>query len=238
MNDTNWYSLVTTIQKSIEILTVNNKQNTMKKYKLLKDIFSYKEKGTVLTRQEWLDWLKGHNFSQSLLEDITCFVLIRPMIVTRDKIELYLNDDVWIHNPNDKYNPINRIKILDRFRIIANNEYFSSKQAAQDYLDSLKPKLPKSWKEYKDNTTKISYDYEYPLDILQRLLILRSVYRNGWKPDWNKHNIKYCISFYTNNVDISTRVETQELFSFQSKEIRDKFYENFKNELEQLKELY
>lgn len=107
------------------------------------------------------------------------------------------------------------------------------------WAEIIKDELPKSWEEYINQTAWVRNAYAGTLSLLEHLLMLRDVYRNGWKPDWNnEYEDKFILYFYKNKLKTCTLNVSKELFSFQSKEIRDKFYENFKNELEQLKELY
>jgi len=72
---------------------------------------------------------------------------------------------------------------------------------------------------------------------LSQLLQLREVYRNGWIPDYTKDDIKYCIMFNKNNLNLYQTVYYSRLFSFQSKEIAQQFLSNFEELLETCKEL-
>lgn len=76
-----------------------------------------------------------------------------------------------------------------------------------------------------------------PMLALHQLLVCREVYRQGWKPNWFDETEKYCIGCYTNNIDIFVAIGTNQILSFQSKEIRDKFLENFRDLIEEAKEL-
>lgn len=77
-----------------------------------------------------------------------------------------------------------------------------------------------------------------PILALMQLLVCREVYRQGWKPDWtNGDENKYCI---INDIDKITKITclfNSKVLSFQSKEIRNKFLENFKDLIEEAKEL-
>ena len=60
-----------------------------------------------------------------------------------------------------------------------------------------------------------------------------------WEPDWKKHDKKYIISVFEDAV-IYFENETYNrnaILAFPTEEMRDTFYENFKNEIEQCKEL-
>lgn len=77
-----------------------------------------------------------------------------------------------------------------------------------------------------------------PMLALCQLLVCREVYRQGWKPDWtNGDENKYCIINYFNEIQSTDYCFTDRVLSFQSAEIRDKFLENFRDLIEEAKEL-
>lgn len=60
---------------------------------------------------------------------------------------------------------------------------------------------------------------------------LRDCYRQGWKPDWSNSK-QWCIMFDTDTFIVQPRIYYNRFLSFQSKEIAEKFFENFKNLIE------
>jgi hypothetical protein len=72
---------------------------------------------------------------------------------------------------------------------------------------------------------------------LAQLSQLREVYRNGWKPDWTDGSYKYCIYFCNDLINFCTNYETSLFLSFQDRETRDLFLENFRDLIEQAKPL-
>ena len=77
-----------------------------------------------------------------------------------------------------------------------------------------------------------------PMLALCQLLVCREVYRQGWKPNWKDDNeIKYCIMNDLNKIKASINAYLSTVLSFQSAEIRDKFLENFRDLIEEAKEL-
>lgn len=76
-----------------------------------------------------------------------------------------------------------------------------------------------------------------PFRALSKLLVCREVYRQGWKPNWDESKAKYVIGCEYNNIYKDKMYNLQSLLSFQSEEIRDKFLENFRNLIEEAKEL-
>ena len=76
-----------------------------------------------------------------------------------------------------------------------------------------------------------------PMLALCQLLVCREVYRQGWKPNWSDDKIKYCIERVENCFIKETYTLVTKVLSFQSAEIRDEFLENFRDLIEEAKEL-
>ena len=61
-----------------------------------------------------------------------------------------------------------------------------------------------------------------------KLHYLRDCYRQGWKPNWrNGNQCKWCIMFDTDTFIVRTGIHYNRFLSFQSKEIVEKFLNNF-----------
>lgn len=73
---------------------------------------------------------------------------------------------------------------------------------------------------------------------LCQLIQLRDCYRQGWKPDFKIPDSKCSIYFYDDKLDKNNLVHQNNILSFQSEEIRDKFYNNFKDLIEKTKPLF
>lgn len=59
-----------------------------------------------------------------------------------------------------------------------------------------------------------------------------------WEPDWcNEEQDKYCISYGDGNIQKSTWCIYNSILAFPTEEMRDTFYENFTDLIEQCKEL-
>lgn len=74
-------------------------------------------------------------------------------------------------------------------------------------------------------------------DCFIKLIVLRDIYRDGWIPDWNDHDVKFAIYNNSNKIDITTQINHVRFLSFQTKEIRDEFLTNFRCLIEIAKEL-
>lgn len=69
---------------------------------------------------------------------------------------------------------------------------------------------------------------------LAQLSQLREVYRQGWEPHWNDTNEpKYCIKRIGGMINTRTYFGLDTFLSFQSPEIRDEFFKNFKYLIEE-----
>jgi hypothetical protein len=72
---------------------------------------------------------------------------------------------------------------------------------------------------------------------LMQLIQLRDCYRQGWKPNWKEKTVKQNIICFEGVLGTDWSVNVQYVLSFQSKEIRNEFLKNFKDLIEQAKEL-
>ena len=117
-----------------------------------------------------------------------------------------------------------------------------------------KPEYPKTYKECCDvlgiNTMDNDANgYKHFLLIqFQGLIIVRDAYwkiagekmglDKPWEPDYkNENQKKYCIYNNQDNIKRSVLWGTNSIFSFPTAEMRDTFYENFKDLIEYCKEL-
>lgn len=72
---------------------------------------------------------------------------------------------------------------------------------------------------------------------LCQLLICRNAYWGDWRPDWKEDSQKYCIITSEGILCKVVNFSRQSILSFPTKEMRDAFYENFKDLIEEAKDL-
>lgn len=72
---------------------------------------------------------------------------------------------------------------------------------------------------------------------LMQLMNLVDEYRQGWEPNWKDDSDKYVIKFQKAEIKCDVFMYYSHILSFQSAEIRDKFLKNFRELIEQAKEL-
>ena len=102
--------------------------------------------------------------------------------------------------------------------------------------------------ELNDNKDIEYFEYKYDLlDKFKQLLICRDAYwkiageklelDKPWKPDWNGHEFKYGLKFMGHRIEKTSEMTVSHVLCFPTEEMRDAFYENFKDLIEQCKEL-
>lgn len=70
---------------------------------------------------------------------------------------------------------------------------------------------------------------------LCQLLQLRDRYNDGWEPDWKNNEQKHCIVNASNNISIDYFYGRNAILSFKTEELRDEFYNNFRDLIETAK---
>jgi hypothetical protein len=80
-----------------------------------------------------------------------------------------------------------------------------------------------------------SREYAKAMLALCKLIQLRDCYNDGWEPNWNSFEEKYVILFYCNKSVLSCSQRSHCLLAFKTQGLRNAFYENFKDLIEQAK---
>lgn len=100
-----------------------------------------------------------------------------------------------------------------------------------------------------DNKYISAYEYQLMLDMdkLRKLIICRNAYwkiageqmglNKPWEPDWKDDSDKYFICYLRDELWMSNIRDCNRFLVFPTKEMRDDFYENFKDLIEECKEL-
>lgn len=122
--------------------------------------------------------------------------------------------------------------------------------------------LPETWEEmgtikgwFTDNMCRVEYYSEgkstdsrdknlFPTEeearasiALAQLCQLRDRYNGEWKPDWTKYGRKFTIFIYGDEANKGNVNSAKSVLAFKTKELRDKFLENFKDLIEIAKPL-
>lgn len=144
--------------------------------------------------------------------------------------------------------------IADEVEVILGDYEFVLKDG-KTYFVKKKPQYPRNYDEccevldYNKNLVIGTMPREYEnLIKLQKLLICRDAYwkiageqmglGKPWKPDWkDETNIYDTILYDGVNIKCYNNTDVYSKLSFHTKEMRDAFYENFKDLIERSKEL-
>ena len=147
----------------------------------------------------------------------------------------------------------------DRYRIVIDPRFDIEVDEGEYYAVRRKKEYPKTYEEcceilgccsYNVGFDRCETSYEEILHnkilTLRKLLICRDAYwkiagdemglDKPWEPDWNNVSDKYCIYFVSGNAWLKECQTRQCFFAFPTAEMRDAFYENFKEEIEKCKE--
>ena len=141
--------------------------------------------------------------------------------------------------------------IVDRFICLEGYDFYDDKGNIVDTKEIImkkkKPKYPKTYEECCNVLDWNPLDYDrtgYKFNILcklQVLLICRDAYwkiAGDWQPNWEDGSTtKYTISCVKNKIELRKAHEYTFTLAFQTEEMRDAFYENFKELIEECKEL-
>jgi hypothetical protein len=141
--------------------------------------------------------------------------------------------------------------IVDRFICLEGYDFYDDKgniiETKEITMKKKQPKYPKTYEEccevlgYEpDRQTVTGYDAEL-IENLQTLKLCRDAYwkiEGDWKPDWSDYeNIKYIVGGYDGGTGKDQNHHIHKILAFPTAEMRDAFYENFKELIEECKEL-
>lgn len=144
------------------------------------------------------------------------------------------------------------LRIADEVEVILGDYEFVLKDGKTFFVKK-KSQYPKTYKECCDVLglyTMANDAQGYKEDLIirfQELIIARDAYwkiageemglDKPWKPDWNNVSDKHCIYFVSGEIWLTECQTRQCTLAFPTAEMRDEFYENFKELIESCKEL-
>ena len=170
----------------------------------------------------------------------------KPMNIKPNQKE---NKRAFFDVENAEYNDVEVIELLclDKFEVERDGDKL--------VLTRIKPQYPKTYEECV-RALQLT-NFELPTEIgykgillhrFQQLLICRDAYwkiaskqiglDKPWKPDWKSfYSMKHCIGTDKVIVGRCNRTTGNKILAFPTEEMRDAFYDNFKELIEQCKEL-
>jgi hypothetical protein len=103
----------------------------------------------------------------------------------------------------------------------------------REYLEVVKPKI--GWRIC--GCPCATAEQATQFEILCKLIRIKDYYNQGWKPNWcDGKEDKFVISTNRNELCTCTSWFTNYIFTFKTQELRDEFFNNFKEDLEFIKE--
>ena len=177
--------------------------------------------------------------------------------VVTDEIEWYSTEELNDFNEPSKEETMEKEisgAIVDRFICLEGYDFYDDKgniiNTKEIIMKKKKPKYPKTYEECckvlqmpKDESyidIDVPLSYNKVLKAFTQLLICRDAYwkiAGDWKPNFNDETIKFVITNYRGDVYTSIINNYNRILSFPTEEMRDAFYENFKELIEECKEL-
>ena len=134
----------------------------------------------------------------------------------------------------------------DKMEIVFNEGFELVNEGGKLYMKREKAQYPETYEECLDivDTANIIFNIK-KLMMFQRLLICRDAYwkiAGNWKPNWEIDDdgcgeVKFCIKYFGGTILKLETTESNTILAFQTEEMRDAFYENFKSLIEEVKEL-
>ena len=153
-----------------------------------------------------------------------------------------------------KYNIEDYLKVWSEtengLEVVVNDNFELKEKNGQFYIVKKKPQYPKTYNECCEVLFPNIIEFgkvsarghnSILLEKLGELLVCRDVYwkiAGDWKPDWKDFSTqKYSISIDKDEIITSYKVTGSRVLVFPTAEMRDAFYENFKDLIEECKEL-
>jgi hypothetical protein len=89
-----------------------------------------------------------------------------------------------------------------------------------------------------ENNTMLKKHYD-AIKSLLKLLMCRDAWwqKSGWEPNWSDDTYKYCIESFNDDIRCIALNKTSCILAFESMEIRDKFLDSFRDDIEKAKTL-
>lgn len=206
--------------------------------------------GTV-TRYVWSEF--NNRFEYEILDENNESWLLGPGVIS-----LYKEDPVVEEKPALKSCDLNtslpeiNMSEYSAHKVKLNIDGYEISEVDGEYFLVKKHPYPKTLQEahkllypQSDDDLIIQHLTFYKKELresLQKLLMCRDafikVYDPDWTPDWaNKDQIKYCITYYQNSIDLIESTREHYMLAFPTIEMRDIFADTYENLIVECKEL-
>ena len=207
------------------------------------DLFHEEREAEAISRMWW----------DSNASELICTLEEQDIDVSSVDLQPYKEETM-----DRKYNVEEYLKVWEEtekgLEVVVNDKFEIKEDNGKFYIIKKKPQYPKTYKECCDvlDLNTMSNDvngYKHvSLIRFQELLIARDAYwkiagekmglGKTWKPDWlNAEQDKYVLFTHNNSICSNRYVLGHNILAFPTEEMRDAFYENFKDLIENCKEL-
>ena len=200
---------------------------------------------------EKMKWINGSNYVAYYLSN-SCIKTSAEFLEPYKEENMEERENSVVVNIEHKQLKVNSLR-FDKTQLVINDEYELKQERDAYYIVRKKLQYPKTYKESCD-ILGIDTMYndargykEFLMVQFQELIISRDAYwkiigkqmglDEPWKPDWTDSNFKYCLKKMGDNIEKTSEMTISCILAFPTEEIRDIFYNNFKNTIEQCKEL-
>ncbi len=206
---------------------------------------------------EGIDIINGHEYKDIRHQNVTAKLQLGHLKHCKDVDDVrYVNsiaDDIMISQITNKVSVIKfKPDVCDNEIELHLGDYEIEVRDGKTYAVKKKSKYPKTYKECCDVLGLNTMDNDaqgYKADLIirfQELIIARNAYwkiageelglDKPWEPDWkDSSQQKFTIFYYQDEVSLSKGPNVNRFLSFPTEEMRDIFYENFKNLIENCK---
>ena len=150
-----------------------------------------------------------------------------------------LNEQGYTYNPNDPRVIYKKKELPKTWKEFCENNPIGNKECyinsfSQIRIGDVKYENRRRENPYDDNLLP-SKEYAEAMLALCKLIQLRDCYNDGWKPDWKDNSPKYIIKIYSELRIRDTSFRARGLLAFKTQQLREEFYNNFKDLIEQAK---
>ena len=149
-----------------------------------------------------------------------------------------LNEQGYIYDPNDSRVLYKKEKELPKtWEEFCKNNPIKPNEVFINNSSSIINAVLDSNERHKNIDANLlpSEEYAKAMLALCKLIQLRDCYNDGWEPNWKEASFKYVIKFYDECIYKEYSLRDRNLLVFKTEELRDTFYNNFKDLIKEAK---
>lgn len=166
----------------------------------------------------------------------TMWILEEASASEKEQLISELNKEGYVYNPNDSRIIYKKEKELPKTwkEFCENNPRREGEYFIDDFSKITDACPSQEGRDIIEDANVLpSKGYAKAMLALCKLIQLRDCYNKGWKPDWSKEVTKYAITYKANKAEFVNTQRYSFILSFKTEDLRDTFYHNFKDLIEQ-----